>query len=82
MLNQKSFGKKKFEINAQGQKCKNGYVAKNSHYAILAILSLCFDFKNFFGQMTYFLVIWKTYYILLLSASGPVQSRPCAYLKG
>ena len=34
--------------------------------AILALLSLCIDFKNSFSQMTSCWVLWKTYYTLLL----------------
>ena len=34
--------------------------------AILALLSLCIDFKNSFCQMTSFWVLWKTYFWLLL----------------
>jgi len=34
------WSKKNFEIDAQGQKYKNGYLAKNSHFAILALLPL------------------------------------------
>ena len=39
---------------------------KNSHFAILALLSLCINFKNSLGQMTSYWVLWKTYYKLLL----------------
>ena len=38
---------------------------KNSHFAILALLSLCIKFKNSFCQMTSLWILWKTYYILL-----------------
>ena len=62
-----------FEIHAQGQKCQNGYLAKNSHFAILALLSLCMDFKNSFGQMTSGWVYWKTHYTLLIK----MCLRPC-----
>ena len=47
--------------------------------AILALLSLCMDFKIFFGQMTSGWVLWKTYYKFLLkkylrSCPGPSMS--------
>jgi len=41
--------------------------------AILALFSLCIDFKIFFCQMTSCWVIWKTYYTLLLK----MCLRPC-----
>ena len=71
--------KEVFKIDAQGQKCHNGYLAKNSHFAILALLSLCIDFKTFFGQMSSGWVLWKTYYRFLLkkylrSCPGPSMS--------
>ena len=46
---------------------------KNSHFAILALLSLCIDFKIFFGKMTFGWVLWKSYYTLLLKKC----LRPC-----
>ena len=39
---------------------------KNSHFAILALFSLCINFKNSFCQMTSYWLLWKTYYSLLL----------------
>ena len=64
IINEKSFGKKNFEINAQGKKCQNGKVAiflPNSHFGIF---SLCIDFKNLFCQMTSLSLSWKTYYTI------------------
>ena len=58
--------KRIFEIDAQGQKCQIGKVAIFCQIAILALLSLCIDFKNSFGQMTSYWVLRKAYYILLL----------------
>ena len=72
-LNQKSFCQKDFEIGAQGKKCQNGNLARNSHFAILALLSLCIDFKIFFGKMTFGWVLWKSYYTFLLKKC----LRPC-----
>ena len=43
------------------------------HSAISALLSLCIDFKNYFGQITSGWVLWKTYYTLLLKKC----LRPC-----
>ena len=63
-----SFGQKNF-----WNRCQNGYLAKNSHFAILALLSLCIDFKIFFGKMTSGWVLWKSYYTLLLKKC----LRPC-----
>ena len=37
---------------------------KNSNFAILALLSLCIDFKNSFRKMTSGWVLWKTSYKL------------------
>ena len=51
----------------------NGNLAKNSHLAILAFLSLCVDFKNFFSKMTLGWVLWNSYYTLLLKKC----LRPC-----
>ena len=39
---------------------------KNSHFAILALFSLCINFKNSFCQMTSYWLLWKTYYSLFL----------------
>ena len=39
---------------------------KNSHFAILALFSLCIDFKNSFCQNTSYWSLWKTYYSLFL----------------
>ena len=39
---------------------------KNSHFAILALFSLCIDFKNSFCQNTSYWLLWKTYYSLFL----------------
>ena len=65
--------KRIFEIDAQEQKCQCSNLAKNSHFAILALLSLCIVFKKFFGQMTSGWLSWKTFYILLLKSC----LRPC-----
>ena len=46
---------------------------KNSHFAILALLSLCINFKIFSGKMTYGWVLWKSSYTLLLKKC----LRPC-----
>ena len=46
---------------------------KNSHFAILALLLLCINFKNSFGQMTSSWVLWKTCYTLFLK----MCLRPC-----
>ena len=46
---------------------------QNSHSAILALLSLCINFKNSFDQMTSGKVLWKTSHILLLKKC----LRPC-----
>ena len=73
VLNQKSFWQKIFEIDAQGQKCQNDYLAKKSHFAILALLSLCMDFKLFSGQMTCGWLLWKTNNKFLLKKC----LRPC-----
>ena len=43
-------------------------------FAILALLLLCINFKNSFGQMTSLWILWKSYYILLLKKS--LWSRP------
>ena len=77
------FAKKHFEIGAQGQKCQNGKVAIFCQIAILALFSLCTNFKIFLTKwllvecyeraITHF--CWK-------SVSGPVQACPCTYLRG
>ena len=72
-LNYESFCKKKFEIDAQGQKCQHGKMAIFCQIAILALLSLCIDFKIFYGKMTFGWVIWKSYYTLFLKKC----LRPC-----
>ena len=48
--------------------------------AILALLSLCIDFKNSFCQMTSFWVLWKTYYWLLLKKCLWPCPGPSMYL--
>ena len=53
---------------------------KNSHFAILALLSLCIDFKNSFCQMTSLWVLWNTYYILLLKKCPWPCPGPSIYL--
>ena len=53
---------------------------KNSHFAILALLSLCIDFKNSFGQMTSGWALWKTYYALLLKKCLKPCPGPSIYL--
>ena len=72
--------KRIFEIDAQGQKCQNGKVAIFCQIAILALLSLCIDFKNSFCQMTSFWVLWKTYYWLLLKKCLWPCPGPSMYL--
>ena len=64
--NRSHLAKRIFEIGGQGQKYQNGKVAIFCQTAILALLSLCIDFKNSFCQMTFLWVLWKTYYLLLL----------------
>ena len=51
--------KRIFENNAKEQKCQNGYLAKKSHFAILALLSMCIDFKNFFLPNDFSLNVMK-----------------------
>ena len=75
-----NLAKRIFEIHAQGQKCQNGKVAIFCQIAILALLSLCIDFKNSFGQMTSFWLLWKTYYILLLKKCLWPRPGPSMYL--
>ena len=72
--------KRIFEIDVQGQKCQNGYLAKNSHFAILALLSLSIDFKNHFCQMTSLWVLWKTHYTLFLKKCLWPRLGPSVYL--
>ena len=65
--------KRIFEIDAQRKKCQNGKVAIFCQIAISALLSMCINFKNSFGQMTFCWVLWKTYYTFLLKKC----LRPC-----
>ena len=48
--------------------------------AILALLSLCIHFKNSFGQMTSFWLLWKTYYTFLLKKCLWPRLGPSMYL--
>ena len=48
--------------------------------AILALLSLCIDFKNSFGQMTSFRLLWKTCYTFLLKKCLWPRLGPSMYL--
>ena len=59
ILNQKSFCPKMFEIDALGKKCQNGNLVKNSHFAILALLSLYIDLKSFFCPSDFWLSVMK-----------------------
>ena len=56
------------------------FLAKNSHFAILALLSLCINFKNSFNQMTSGWVLWKTCYTLLLKKWLKLCPGPSMYL--
>ena len=58
-LNHKSFCQKKFEINAQGQKCQNGNLAKNSHFAIFGTFVPVHQFQKFFLQNDLWLSVMK-----------------------
>ena len=49
ILNEKSFWQEKMKLMNREN---NGYMEKNSNFATLALLSLCFDFKKFFSEMT------------------------------
>ena len=68
ILNQKSFGQKKKISKSmhRGKSAKMTIWLKTSHFAILALLSLCIDFKIYFGQITFGWVLWKTYCKFLL----------------
>ena len=48
--------------------------------AILALFSLCINFKNFFSQMTCHWVLWKTYYTLFLKKCLWPCPGPSMYL--
>ena len=53
---------------------------KNSHIAISAVLFLCIDLKNSFGEMTSRWMLWKTYYTLLLKKCLGSCLGPSMYL--
>ena len=71
ILNDKSFGWKKIWNWCTGKKVPKWLFGKK--IATLPLLSLCVNFKNFFGQMTSYWVLWKTYYTLFLK----MCLRPC-----